>query len=252
MIKWDLRNDALTLGQWLIGRIDDVSGPSGLSPDGELLVYAASKGGRGFTVLSRPPFFSALSFWDNRRSDGAGGFFTDNRTLVLGFHQDASSDTLEKPDDFRITDVWEYFWQGKRFARWDGVMAKSPDCNHGWTLAEVQIGSAPRIYEKPNARNALLVLERQRTDQGFKYRLIDRAAPIERILESAETNWVDWAPDGSLLLGDGGCLYRRRSTENRATLGIEQTAALIADLSDQRFESIAPTEEAFRWPEPVH
>lgn len=82
MLRWDLEKDELTAGQWLKGSVE--SSASNVSPDGQLVVYSATKGGKGFTAVSRPPYFTALAFWPHKWPPTNGGFFLDNRRLVLG------------------------------------------------------------------------------------------------------------------------------------------------------------------------
>ena len=61
-----------------------------LSPDGQLLVYAAFQGGRlrtsytqSWTAVSRPPWMHALVVWPMGTTYGGGGRFVENRRLVL-------------------------------------------------------------------------------------------------------------------------------------------------------------------------
>jgi hypothetical protein len=82
MLLWRLEDDALIPGQWFIGRIH--VGPSGLSPNGELLLYYATKGLRKFTAISRPPYFTALALWGNDSPWTCGGFFDSDSKVVLG------------------------------------------------------------------------------------------------------------------------------------------------------------------------
>jgi hypothetical protein len=59
-------------------------------------------------------------------------------------------------------------------------------------------------------------------------------------------DWADWAHDGTLLFGQAGRLYRQQMPRSLAdTL---EPPRLIADLTDQSFERIAPPDEAQQWP----
>lgn len=82
LLRWDLRDDTVRAGQWLIGRV--APGPCGLSPDGELLIYEARKGTQTFTAVSRPPYFTALAFWEYASPWTGGGFFSANETRTSG------------------------------------------------------------------------------------------------------------------------------------------------------------------------
>lgn len=68
---------------WLKGSVDTAA--SNLSPDGQLLVYCATKGGKRFTAVSRPPYFTALAFWPDGWPPTNGGFFLDNRGGTASF-----------------------------------------------------------------------------------------------------------------------------------------------------------------------
>jgi hypothetical protein len=92
MVKWNTREDSFEHGQWFKGRI--YSERCGLSPDGTLLVYFAAKYGTHkrnpdysdtYTVVSKPPFFSALAMWSQGHTWGGGGKFIDNKTLRLAY-----------------------------------------------------------------------------------------------------------------------------------------------------------------------
>ncbi len=85
---WNTETDAFTPGAWFRGRIYEAKGD--LSPDGELLVYAAFQGNRrgtdythSWTAVSRPPWLHALASWPMGTTYGGGGRFVGNRQLVL-------------------------------------------------------------------------------------------------------------------------------------------------------------------------
>jgi hypothetical protein len=93
MIHWDTKNDVFTPGQWMKGHFWKQR--SGLSPDGQLFIYAVAlpykkihnpdhppnpEYGIGWTAVSKPPYFTALALWPH---DTNGGFFVDNRTVYV-------------------------------------------------------------------------------------------------------------------------------------------------------------------------
>lgn len=89
-IRWDTLTDRFESGQWLRGKVYPER--CALSPDGELMVYFALKKGhidkangycREFTAVSRPPYFTALALWPWGSTWGGGGYFDDEKTLVL-------------------------------------------------------------------------------------------------------------------------------------------------------------------------
>lgn len=233
MIRWDLRTDALTLGQWLVGSVDP--GPSGLSADGELLVYCARKGKQAFTAVSRPPYFTALAFWEKTSPWTGGGFFDGNRRLVLGEKLASPRGAQHIPADVEITDVWEYFWQGRQFTEWSDAVSQKPEANHGFCST----GAGHYGKSRPSGSPAMLTRTPVRA-RTYEYR-VDGAPGVEL----TGVDWADWAQDGSLLVGKTGCLFRYRGNP---VGGLDSTGVLVADLRAQVFERVVPPEAALRWP----
>ena len=92
VVKWNTAKDKFDDGQWLHGRI--YAERCGLSPDGKLFVYFAAKHGkvdylRGYkdtyTVVSKPPYLTALAMWPEGSTWGGGGRFIDTKTLRLAY-----------------------------------------------------------------------------------------------------------------------------------------------------------------------
>ena len=90
--KWDTRKDHFEEGQWFHGRI--YGERCGLSPDGSLFVYFATKyrgGDKGdgyadtYTAVSKPPYLTALAMWPEGSTWGGGGRFIGNKTLRLAY-----------------------------------------------------------------------------------------------------------------------------------------------------------------------
>ena len=60
-------------------------------------------------------------------------------------------------------------------------------------------------------------------------------------------DWADWGPDGTLLFGQAGGLYRQQMPQS-LTDTHEAVPHLIADLTNQSFEHILAPDEARHWP----
>jgi hypothetical protein len=258
MLLWDLASDELTPGQWLAGRVYDER--CGLSPNGKLLVYFAGKFKSEiatFTAISRPPFFTALALWPDRSTWGGGGFFEDDKTVILnyGMRLPELNDYKSVPDDFVVTHLVEY--QGRHAG------AEVRESNQGWILkAEGVHGpptaylrmpfAQPRVHEKPHPLRARLILER--TLLGYfevngpstvhNYRLVEsgRRGGSRDPVDLGRLDWADWDHDGSLVFGERGRLFRR------AVLGPDRSPKLVADLRHQAFVNIPPPAEARLWP----
>jgi len=153
LLRWDLRDDTVRAGQWLIGRV--APAPCGLSPDGELLIYEARKGAQTFTAISRPPYFTALAFWEYASPWTGGGFFSANETVVLGLTFEDPKSAGSFPPGFEVTDVWSYFaTSGRPSVPIYEAARKAPEANHGWcttALGTVQKPNPVRLPPAPGA-----------------------------------------------------------------------------------------------------
>lgn len=243
MLCWNLQNDAITPGQWLIGRVDP--GPCGLSPRGDLLVYEARKGERMFTAICRPPYFTALAYWQYESPWTGGGFFPDDSTVVLGLRFGGPPEGEPVPKGFEVTDAGSYFARAARASeRLADRVAEVPEANHGWTRAE------PGIFHKPNPRRSRMRLERTRVGR-FERRYVVVDGPRSSVVdpptyELGVIDWADWSPDGALVFGVGGELYRQ--VMPRSLAGPAESPRLVADLTEQSFEHIVAPDEMRRWP----
>ena len=89
MIIWHTNTDRFEDGEWWRGRVYEDK--CGLSPDGRLFVYFGyqwkpryvPEGVFAFTAVSRPPNFKPIALWPAGETWGGGGYFPDNKRLVL-------------------------------------------------------------------------------------------------------------------------------------------------------------------------
>lgn len=102
--SWDTDRDVFTHGAWFHGRIFPQK--CALSPQGDLFLYTAYKGGLYRTTytscwiaISRPPWLHALALWPVGSTYGGGGRFVDDRRVVLRgavhAHPDHPADGIE-------------------------------------------------------------------------------------------------------------------------------------------------------------
>jgi len=136
------------------------------------------------------------------------------------------------PGGFQVTDWWSYFGAGMKpldLAKIRELARVDPAANQGWS----QTG------RKQNPVHRHLHLERIRAGRGV------RAYSIIEVVRSLNGNgkrydltvdWSDWAPDGTLLFGQAGRLYRQGMP--RSLAGPLEPSRLIADLTGQSFEHI--------------
>ena len=240
LVRWNLRDDSLDLGQWLVGELE--RGACGLSPNGELLVYTARKATRRFTAVSRPPSFTALAFWEERLPWTGGGFFVRDDLLVLGVTHPPDQGSL--PRGLTVSDMWSHFaWSGNRRSAdtFGEAVLKAPEAHQGWSRNN-------RRAEKRSPQNPRLTLERDGAlGRPGGYWLVESTGTRAATARDLGTlDWGDFGPDGSLLFGRQGLLYRQRLPDPLTeTL---PPASLVADLTGQAFEAMEPPEDARRWP----
>ena len=243
LLCWDLRNDTLRVGQWLVGTLQ--LGTCGVSPNGELLVYDARKGRLHFTAVSRPPYFTALAFWEHRSPWSGGGFFPQDNQLVTGVMHNPDKGSL--PAILDVTNVWAYFpWSGNERSTesFADAVRKAPEAHQGWRISE------RGLWQKLNPCHSWLRLERNGAAQGRPgaYQL-DGTQPANAKTAGCDLgtlDWADWGHDGALLFGRQGCLYRQRM--NLSLAAVFEPPFLVADLTEQRFERVLAPDEARRWP----
>ncbi len=237
LLCWDLRDNTIRAGQWLIGAVDP--GPCGVSPNGKLMIYEARKGGRTFTAISRPPYFTALALWEYSAPWTGGGFFADDDSVVLGLKFEDPRSAGAFPPGFKVTDVWDYFSNdGQAPARLRDAVCRAPQANQGWSTKK-------GADQKPSPVSRLR-LERTPVRPGERfYRMIDEGLSSTTRYDLGVMEWADWGHDGALLSGKEGRLYRQQMP---GPLVAPDPSALVADLTGQRFERILAPAEATRWP----
>ena len=87
MILWDRSTDSFTDGQWLKHKI--YYERCDLSPDGQHFLYFtldgqwAGEAAGSYTVISRPPYFTALALYPQGDTWGGGGYFTSASTFAI-------------------------------------------------------------------------------------------------------------------------------------------------------------------------
>lgn len=107
LILWHRDTYRFADGQWLM-KSNVEFGRCELSPDGRHLIYVAH-GGRfwrgqhsnaltrnGYTVISQPPYWTALALFPHGLRRRGGEFFFDNRHFFV----DANADIIERETDF--------------------------------------------------------------------------------------------------------------------------------------------------------
>ena len=260
VLTWDLASDTLTEGQWLKGRIYERR--SDLSPDGELLLYAALKGGSElytYTAASRPPYLTALALWTDAGMWGGGHFGSDWRSIQL--NQFAIGPAAKDKDAGAISPklrvsllphVSDLEMSLKRLARegWEiqrGERSKLPR-----TDRYSEIFDPPIVQTKVLRRGLKLVVEMHATQEANGRPYVETASVKGEDgatrLDLGRVDWTDVDHRGDILIASNGCLRRLKLSALGDAPGSEANTMLIADLNSLRFRPLQTPARALRWP----
>jgi len=118
MIVWDLDNDSLQYGQWINKKVPMRN--CDVSPSGKYLIYFVDhfEHTNSRTVISRPPFWTALTAWEHGDSlfGNGGGLFADEKIVILNLHSEIPTDKYPIPPDLTI----HPFQSQKEYNLWKG------------------------------------------------------------------------------------------------------------------------------------
>jgi hypothetical protein len=220
VVRWDMRRDQLERGQWFKGRI--YTRRSDLSPDGQLLVYFASKFNSktvndreytyAWTAVSRPPWLTALALWPKGDCWWGGGLFTAKREILLNHRPpEAAPHPKHKPkglvvkpnadargeddplytrrlerDGWKCTRAWDFEWGGY------GLFYQT---------------RVPERRERRHPKFPFVVTMERRLD-GLTYseRFSVSHGDQTFTLPPGRLEWVDWDSRGRLFALAGGQL----------------------------------------------
>jgi hypothetical protein len=243
---WHTDTDEIEYGQWFHGRLPE--NRCDLSPDGSLFIYFASKYGTQFntwTTISRPPYFTALALWPLGDSWGGGGWFADERTVLLGHNPD-SAPALEG----HVPPPWLN-------VRYAGNLSHGRLMRDGWTMVQEGVWSPdhssskllePIIFQKrhENGRHVLLMKylgyesKRNGSPSVYEFSLNESTCLQEMLLEGV--TWADLDHRQRLVFTkNDGCLY---------TVELRPAAFsphLLENLNDQRPGRVSTPEWATTW-----
>lgn len=256
VVRWDMRHDIFERGHWFHGRLHERR--CDLSPDGEMLVYFASKfTGRtvkdreytyAWTAVSRVPWLTALALWPKGDTWGGGGLFTGDRALRLNHRVEQSTPhPKHKPRGLEVTPVAGVD---------DGHDLVYPArlTRDGWALVQERVTErrpAPEFFvtrvpelrsrEHPS-RGFRVELERRIDGLHYRERFRVVARTGEAPLPAGRVDWVDWDSTGRLVvLVDGRIEIARVGGRS---IGPYRT---LVDLGADRPEPRVPPERATRW-----
>ncbi|MEO7716062.1 MAG: hypothetical protein ABIY70_07660 [Capsulimonas sp.] len=235
MIKWNTGSDTFELGQWLKGRVYEDR--CDLSPDGALFFYTAGKYdgkhqddrkiGSYYGVLSRPPYFTALTVW-SAWSNGPA-YFLSSKLLMIGRSQVSDVQKRQIPKRGR-------FPAGLHVETFAHENSASIHQRHleltGWkSVLENE------VYEKPLPTSDATLVKTKRM-QGYSYTL---RTPSDLLILTG-VDWADVDQRGRLVFTRDGKVFACNSMENGLDGAIE-----LADFNSSTFEPLAAPEWAKAW-----
>ncbi|MFV0475669.1 MAG: hypothetical protein ACK5MQ_15900 [Pikeienuella sp.] len=265
LIRWDRKADRFEPGQWFKGRIYEWR--ADLSPSGRLLIYFAAKhrgANANGTVISRPPWLTALARWPKDDAWGGGGVFLDEKTLLLNHSPKFAPQDFEHAKDVSRQSgltirPFDEDSTGKAMPApgFYGKDMSSPGhhrARDGWRMAprdeERRMGGWRRtpkeIIEKPGPEGWRLqeichgVLRKGGPARDLTFRVLDAGGGL--IADLGAADWADW-DRGRLVYAQDGRLWRMkpgRPDPARATL--------LHDFRGAKFTPMVAPAEATRWP----
>jgi len=267
LLRWWLGSDEIEEGQWLHSRV--YGERSDLSPDGAYLLYFAGdyRRARGFgtyTVVSRVPFLTALALWPVGDTWCGGGLFRGPHHIAL----DHRTSKMSLAPGFALPKRWRVEQMSlPRTPSFEAYLGDAIErarlLRDGWAVSEgapqrdahgtLLALEPPLPYSRPQPRGSALLSwlthglwRANGPSRRQSLRLANASGDLLRQIDDAD--WGDFAPNGDLLFGHGGCLYRLSATRVRAFAREPlEDARLIADLRPLTFRRRPPTREALRW-----
>jgi hypothetical protein len=251
-----MRRDTFERGHWFQGRI--YTRRSDLSPDGEFLVYFASKFNSqtvndteytyAWTAVSRAPWLTALGLWPKGDCWFGGGMFLGKRRLLLNHrpekaaphpkHRPPASFKVEPNPDARGEDDPLYT---RRLERDGWVCTQSWEVDWRGGGLFYQTRTPERRERKHRTLPFSIVLERRLDGLTYAERfLLAETRPAS--LPEGHLEWMDWDSQGRLFALIKGQLLVAEMT--RSGPG---EFRVLADFVDDRFEPREAPPSARTW-----
>lgn len=246
LILWDRDADTFQVGQWFKGSVYPER--SALSPDGTHLLTFLGKfrGPFGtYTVLSRPPFYTALALWPKGDTWGGGGEFLDDRTIVLHHHgaEHVLAPGYAMPAGFTLVPPGP----GR-----DELVRRARDRDPpAWRAEEGPDRTyATRTFSRHAPDGAVLRTHWHADDPNRRWAGEHRTALVvgDRWTRLAGAPWADFDRNGDLLFAIEGCLHRCPAWALRGAASLADllgAGRVLADFTDLAFQALPAPYRAF-------
>jgi hypothetical protein len=259
VIRWDVAHDTFERGHWFHGRIYEKR--ADLSPDGELLVYFASRFTRqsladheytyAWTAVSRAPWLTALALWPKGDCWWGGGLFLSDRTLWLNHRpEEAEPHPAHRPTGLAAVEP-----NPGAHGEDEPIYRRRLE-RDGWALRQEWITEwsgfgkgfrtiAPDVRAKRSPEDACgvaIVLERRLDNLSYREHFRVEGATHEVELPPGPLHWLDWDARGRMIALSGGRVWTATATDGR----VERFRELL-DLRDDRPAEREAPPSARRW-----
>ena len=271
LLTWNLETDEITPGQWIVGRV--YTRRCDLSPDGKLLIGAFKKHpyfSGAWTAISRPPYFSAIAVWCGTGAWNGGGLWRSKREVEVNVWADAENIVSpppwlsHRPLNLPMSEDEPIFGMRLQTYGWTCLQAHvaelvNPGWKENWEKLS-QFSQNPIPYDRYAEVKALIEESspRYRTTQPGLWCKPLPSGRLERVQDDQEewsiselsglaqktfrpgvfeTQFLDIDYRGRVVFGDQGCLWAWEGFP-------DGKPTLIADLTQNKFESIAPPDWA--------
>lgn len=258
LLLWNRETDEFTPGQWFKGRVYEKR--CDLSPSGKYFVYFGGKQKPPiytYTVVSKPPYFTALALWADGCEVG-GGLFENDTKLILNHsaYFNKMEPRFKLGEDFKIRAL-DYFRTSEYNLFFQRLV------NYGWSDGpDYALGAYnrdqvprmkfynPRVFWK-ELRNEKKSLSLVYSVEGFynskktwvdSYSIVEDGQP--QILNEVE--WADIDKNGELLFAKSGKIFRLKNHTESNFNDLSEAQELI-DLSKFEFEEMVAPDWAKEW-----
>jgi len=279
LVKWNTASDTFERGQWIRGRL--LTQSADVSPVGSKLIYHLTRyqadGKEDLTVISRPPYFTAIACWTLLYYGAGGGYFRDENDVALYDPQDRMQlINGEQPHGvrFSLAEPHTSFW----------ALVPEQEDRNGWAIVKPAVereqtrrlfdwasaqealkDSLPRFLERfpnpesvPFDRGETLEPEvRRKNGNPFSLEIHIGWGPKSYSRSQIEGRWLCWGDQRYLLEGaswadidqSGRAVFARNGIVYAVEVG--PTGAPIerplADFSQDRFEEVIAPAWATTW-----
>lgn len=258
LIGWNTETDEFEGGHWLKGRIYERR--CDLSPNGRYLIYFAAdhkSSMYSWTAISKPPWLTAISMWQNGDCWGGGGLFETANTIWLNHSTADLAPGFDPRPRLKVKATGgggeDQPIYGMRLKRDGWTLIQEGTHQHNSWRKKKEAGMSftydpPQIWERANVSDSRLCMVTHGVGElnGDWYIVTHEVAmPGGETVSLGRTDWADWGRNGDLLYAKDGKLFRL-SPGAKGKFDPAH-ARELADFNGDRFKAIPPPDEATRW-----